>query len=159
MNHPDIHSLANESSQCQYEAISTKAVCIFIMQSSAGNACKHRIIIFSLFTTIFYQKWPKYINTTIDKTLFLGKSVWWQDNHLLLANFSSKSSTINRLSYKCFHSTCAVDNRIFLTSEFIDSYSCTSMCYFLMVISHDHWSLSFYQLKECLFLSRNESNL
>ena len=176
MDHPNIPSSVNESSRCQYETIN--AVCSFNMQCSAGHTCKHCTIIFSLFTTISNQKWSKHVDITIGKSWFLVKSIWWQVTHLLLANFSSKSSTINALWYHWFHSTCAVDNPIYLTSKFINGYSSNSMCYFLMVISHGDCvmrppldsrtgcfslyskiSLSFHQLEECLFLSRNGPNL
>ena len=56
------------------KAVNTHAVCSFNMHSSAGHTCKYCTVIFSLFATIFHQKWPKHVNTTIGKKWFLGKS-------------------------------------------------------------------------------------
>ena len=74
-DHPDISSSANESSQCQYEAISTHAVCSFNMHCSARHTCKNCSIIFSLFATIFNHKWSKHVDTTVGIRWFLGKSI------------------------------------------------------------------------------------
>ena len=117
-DHSDIPSLADDS-YCQHEAINTHVVCSFNMHSSAGHTCKQCTIIFSLFITIFNQKWLKHVNTTIGEIWLLGKSVWWQATHLSLANFFSKFSIINTLWYHWFHSTCAVENPISLISKFI----------------------------------------
>ena len=72
VDHPDIPSSANESSQCQYQAISTHAVCSFDLHHSARHISKYCTTTFCLFTTIFNHKWLKHVNTTKRKTWFLG---------------------------------------------------------------------------------------